>query len=112
MLALKLIKGDPYGKDNYSAYDFQRIEPSPALAKAIEEELALWEFHIERIEVYDHDEYGKERSVSQGTPIPATADGVIPVVWEAQLVAVKRGEALFFIPGGKGIGKLSETLWS
>ena len=112
MLALKLIKGDPYGKDNYSAYDFQRIEPSPALAKAIEEELALWEFHIERVEVYDHDEYGKERSVSQGTPIPATADGVIPVVWEAQLVAVKRGEALFFIPGGKGIGKLSETLWS
>ncbi len=112
MLALKLIKGDPYGKDNFSQYDFEQIEPSAPLEKAIKQELSLWEFHFERVEVYDHDEYGKERSVKEGEPIPATADGAVPVVWEAQLVAVKRGEALFFIPSGKGIGKLSETLWS
>ncbi|MBP3437701.1 MAG: leucine-rich repeat domain-containing protein [Clostridia bacterium] len=112
MQVLKLTSGDPYGKDKFYQYALEPMEASPELAEAIEKELSLWEFHFERVEVYDHDEYGKERSVSEGKPVSVLLDKAMPVVWNGRLVAVKRKDALFFIPSGKGIGTLSETLWS
>ena len=111
MEVLRLVAGNPYGGDRYDAYDLKPTSVSPAFLEKIQEEMALWEFRFERTDVYDHDDYGKDESTCWETPMAVSIDLVNPVVWNDRLVAVKRGNALYFIPGEKSVGDTVTKLY-
>ena len=109
---LKMIKGDPLKDDQFSSYEFEPGTISGDIEAAILTEMKAWEFRIIRKSVYDHDDYGKDESesVHSSTPLNEIAEKCF--IYQDQLLGVKHGDGLVFLPSGKIIGEKYVTLWS
>ncbi|MBQ7307265.1 MAG: leucine-rich repeat domain-containing protein [Clostridia bacterium] len=110
---LQLEQGLPYtsrkGYDNIEKYKFVPTTIDEKMEKMILSQAACWEFVCDKVEVYDHDDYG-----SYETPLGVDVTrldqaNVQYVIWNNQFIGVKYCDAVFFLPNGNHIGSYCQT---
>ncbi|MBQ8689063.1 MAG: leucine-rich repeat domain-containing protein [Clostridia bacterium] len=109
---LKLLEGDQYGRSEAKDYKLEPEVIEGAAEAALMAEIACWGLQIVRVEVYEHEEYGKwEDEVFRGvTPFSEAIDKCI--VCGGRLAGIAYGSKLIFLPLGTVAKGTSNVMWS
>lgn len=110
---IKLEEGLPYKSrgENVSIdkYKFATAAVDEEMEKSILSQASCWEFVCDKIEVYDHDEYGRYETELGVEVTRLDKADVKYIIWNNQFVGVKYYNVVFFLPSGNHIGVNSQV---